>query len=410
MTAAIIDSSEESLALAAEALREGRLVAIPTETVYGLGANALNAEACANVYKVKGRPPTDPLICHVTSLEDAAVLWADDLTTEEQAVAKSLAKAFWPGPLTIVCRAAKNVPTVVTGGSGFVGVRVPNHPVAQRLISLAGVPVAAPSANTFGHVSPTTAQHVFDDLASRDPTLLIVDGGNCSVGIESTVVKVLSATAVEVLRRGRISVAQLKEAMGKTGVEVTVRDTRSKFKVTTEAMDGPGQLLTHYSPSVPTYLVTPVEIEQITAAGSDTFISSSVHSDMVASGVTASSVHIPIDEKGRSDQKVVVLDFGSLLKSVAIKLGSRAVYRSISATSDVEEACRNVFDALRWTESVAGASVVLAPFMSEFTAGAQFKDGDAELLFAVEDRLFRAASGRVVPLVTIPHAAMDAGV
>ena len=412
----IIPCDEQSLALAAERLRAGHLVALPTETVYGLGANALNDEACRNIYAVKGRPPTDPLICHVAEITEGAKLWSTE--GEENAACAALAtrlgSKLWPGPLTIVARAASHVAPAVTGGSGFVGVRIPDHPIALALLRAAAVPVAAPSANTFGHVSPTTALHVLEDLGSRDPQLRIVDGGASTIGIESTVIKIVSPTSIEVLRRGKVSVAEIKAVLAATpagegsAVTVTVRDTRTKYKVASEAMDGPGQLLTHYSPNVPSFLVTPAEVAQLLAPTASIAVSAgpSAHAPDAASAAAASgpSTLLSLQSSSSSgaasdaEKKIIIIDFGDMLRPIVEAhkgSSSRIVCRSLSALGSATEASHNVFDALRWTETIAGGAVVLLPFISEFPTDGPTVHDD-ELLFAVEDRLFRAASGRVV--------------
>jgi L-threonylcarbamoyladenylate synthase len=175
----------EGLAEAAERLRRGELVAFPTETVYGLGADARDADAVAKIFAAKGRPASNPLIVHVPDA-DAARALASDWTD----AAGRLAAAFWPGPLTLVVARAAVIPDIVTAGGGTVGLRVPSHPVARELLARAGVPVAAPSANRSEEVSPTTAAHVAESLGPYVPDLMILDGGPCAVGIESTVVDV----------------------------------------------------------------------------------------------------------------------------------------------------------------------------------------------------------------------------
>eukprot|EP00966_Prymnesium_polylepis_P260519 6017655-Prymnesium_polylepis.1 len=180
----------DSVSKAAAALREGQLCAFPTETVYGLGANALDAAACARIFEVKGRPRSDPLIVHVPSPEAAERLVR--LEPEGLALLRRLAESFWPGPLTLVAPACDELPVEVTSGSGFVGVRCPKHALAIELLREARVPVAAPSANRFGHVSPTRPEHVMDDLGAHAIFVLrqAADEGCCDVGIESTVLKV----------------------------------------------------------------------------------------------------------------------------------------------------------------------------------------------------------------------------
>jgi L-threonylcarbamoyladenylate synthase len=191
---------------AAELLQAGELVALPTETVYGLAANALNANAVAKVFAVKGRPPNNPLIVHVASVE-----MARRCVAEWPAVAQKLAHAFWPGPLTLVLPKAACVPSIVTAGGATVGVRWPSHPVIQAVIRACGFPLAAPSANRFAELSPTTAAHVQKSLGDRIP--LIVDGGQTPVGIESTVMD-LTERPPRLLRPGMIHAEALLAVTG----------------------------------------------------------------------------------------------------------------------------------------------------------------------------------------------------
>jgi L-threonylcarbamoyladenylate synthase len=193
---------EAAIAAAAQALREGRLVAFPTETVYGLGAAALNPRAIARVFAAKGRPTTHPLIAHVADEAGArgmAAAWPER--------ASRLARAFWPGPLTLIVARAVHVPAELTGGADSVAIRAPAHPVARALIAAFGAPVAAPSANRYQEISPTTAAHVAKSLG--DEVAMILDGGACERGIESTVVDVRGDTAI-VLRPGPIGVDALR--------------------------------------------------------------------------------------------------------------------------------------------------------------------------------------------------------
>ncbi|HXE14700.1 MAG TPA: L-threonylcarbamoyladenylate synthase, partial [Bryobacteraceae bacterium] len=192
--------TNQHLDRAAAILRRGGLVAFPTETVYGLGANALDREAILKIYAAKGRPATSPLIVHVASygmLADVAAEWPD--------AAQKLAERYWPGPLTLVVRKTDKIPDAVTAGLNTVGVRMPAHPLAKELIRRAGIPLAAPSANLFTQVSPTTAEHVREGLGDR--VEMILDGGPCTVGIESTVLS-LAGSAPILLRPGMVSLAE----------------------------------------------------------------------------------------------------------------------------------------------------------------------------------------------------------
>jgi L-threonylcarbamoyladenylate synthase len=220
---------------AAEVLRSGGLVAFPTETVYGLGADATNDDAVRRIFAVKGRPTDHPVIVH---LGDAAQL--DQWAASDSATARLLADAFWPGPLTVLVEGSPLVSSVVTGGRSSVGLRVPDHPVAQELLRAFGGGIAAPSANRFGRVSPTTAAHVLADLG--DEVDLILDGGSCRVGVESTIVDLTGERPV-VLRTGGVSLDRLAEVLGHE-VEIEVSSAPN-----TGGARAPGMLEAHYAPS-----------------------------------------------------------------------------------------------------------------------------------------------------------------
>jgi L-threonylcarbamoyladenylate synthase len=215
-------------------LRSGGLVAFPTETVYGLGADASNDAAVARVFSVKGRPTDHPLIVHLADSEQLGD-WAAIVTP----TARLLADAFWPGPLTLLVERSSSVSLAVTGGRSTVGLRVPDHPVARELLRAFGGGIAAPSANRFGRVSPTTAAHVVADLG--DDVDLVLDGGACRVGVESTIVD-LTAQIPVVLRTGGISIDRLEEVLGHV-VELHVGAEPSKG-----GARAPGMLEAHYAP------------------------------------------------------------------------------------------------------------------------------------------------------------------
>ena len=218
---------------AVELLGSGGLVAFPTETVYGLGANALDASAVAHIYHVKGRPPGNPLIVHVASIEQAK-----EVVREWPPIAQQLAEAFWPGPLTMVLPKAEHVPDLVTAGLDTVAVRFPAHPVARALIEMTGMPLAAPSANRYTGVSPTTAKHVIRSLGNMLD--LVIDGGPTDVGLESTVVSLVGSP--EVLRPGMIDLDDLSEV-----ADVQAHQERH-YVEDGEAAASPGLARKHYAP------------------------------------------------------------------------------------------------------------------------------------------------------------------
>jgi L-threonylcarbamoyladenylate synthase len=232
------------MARAAELLRAGGTVAFPTETVYGLGANALDAAAVAKIFAAKERPGWDPLIVHVEGREMLARVVAMTPTLKEKA--EALMGAFWPGPLTILLPRSAEVPDAVTAGRALVGVRTPAHPVARELIRRAAVPVAAPSANRFGGPSPTTAAHVLADLDGRIDAVL--DGGAASVGVESTV---LDLGARAIYRPGAVTAAMISSMIGEEVRVVTVAEGGA----TPEALPSPGMGIRHYAPRARVVLV-----------------------------------------------------------------------------------------------------------------------------------------------------------
>jgi L-threonylcarbamoyladenylate synthase len=231
-------TSRNEIARAAGLIRAGELVAFPTETVYGLGANALDPAAIDKIFAAKGRPPGSPLIVHVSSVE-----MARGLVREWPERAEKLARIFWPGPLTLVLPKQPHVPDRLTAGLDTVGVRMPAHPIAQELIREAGVPIAAPSANLFTELSPTTAQHVRDSLGER--VAMVLDGGRTTVGIESTVLSLVNSGAV-LLRPGMVTLQDIEAVIGPIQVLGAVAEG---------AHASPGLHQRHYSPKTPLILL-----------------------------------------------------------------------------------------------------------------------------------------------------------
>lgn len=238
----MLTDSEPDLRAAAAALSEGKLVAFPTETVYGLGANAYDSRALARVFEAKRRPAFDPLIVHIASLETLErIVDLGALPPEGRGRAEKAAAALWPGPLTLILPKREVVPDLATSGLPTVAVRFPAHPTALRLIELSTGAVAGPSANPFGYLSPTRASHVADQLGDRVD--FIIDGGPCAVGVESTVLD-LSSDVPRILRPGGTERERIEAALGP--VEL--------FDRTVATPTAPGQLPSHYSPRVPLYL------------------------------------------------------------------------------------------------------------------------------------------------------------
>lgn len=312
-----------SIEHAAEVLRAGGLIGMPTETVYGLAADALDPAAVAKVFEAKQRPSFDPLIVHVPSADKAEHLAVFDNT------ARRLAQAFWPGPMTLVLPRQRDtngnaiVPDLVTAGLDSVGVRVPNHPVALALLEVTGAPLAAPSANRFGSISPTAAQHVVDELDGK--VVAVLDGGSCERGLESTVVRVVEGVA-EVLRLGALPVEAIDKALG---TSVTVRPPSSSPGKGCEgaALPAPGMVDRHYAPGTPMRLVD--TMHDLTAA----------------------------DTIGR----VGLIGVGDLS---SIYSGFTAVH-SLSVSGDLTQAAANLFQTLREMDSFKLDRIIVIKALDE---------------------------------------------
>lgn len=236
-----LDPDDLSMALAAQVIIEGGLVAFPTETVYGLGANALNSEAVERIFKAKERPANDPIIVHIESMDQLPLI-AENIPP----VVEQLADAFWPGALTLVLNRSHLVPDIVTAGQDTVAVRMPAHPIAQSLIRKAGVPIAAPSANRFSRPSPTSAVHVMHDLTGRVDVVL--DGGSTHIGVESTIVD-LTKPVPTMLRPGGIALEELRQYLPSLAF-------RPQHILDTELAPSPGTMIKHYAPNADVLVYT----------------------------------------------------------------------------------------------------------------------------------------------------------
>ena len=243
MNTQLLTPSEETLSLAADIFRNGGLVAFPTETVYGLGANALDRNAVLSIFEAKGRPADNPLIVHIYNREQL------DPLCRIPDRAYSLMDAFWPGPLTVLCHKKPAVPDEVTAGLPTVAVRMPSHPVAREMLKVCGLPVAAPSANSSGRPSPTTAAHVWEDMNGKVP--LIIDGGMCDVGLESTVLDLCHGDPV-ILRPGGITREMISSVLN---CDVAVAGSVLRPLRENEAALSPGMRYRHYAPQAVVTLV-----------------------------------------------------------------------------------------------------------------------------------------------------------
>lgn len=310
-----------SIQQAAELLQTGEAVAIPTETVYGLAANSLNPDAVLKIFKVKNRPHFNPLIIHLPDWDAVR-----KYVTEIPVKAEVLARKFSPGPLTFLLKKAATIPDLVTAGSSKVAVRLPNHPMTRELLTMLDFPVAAPSANPFGYVSPTTAQHVLEGLDGKIPYIL--DGGPCQIGLESTIVD-FDNQQVIIRRKGGVAVEAIEEALGeKVLVQTGVEDHPV----------APGQLKSHYATSTPLYLVW----------------------------TNAQLAHF-------APAKTAVIAFGKNMDDVAAKHRFQ-----LSETADFDEAAKNLFSTMREADA-CGAEIILTRLLPETGLG-----------MAINDRLRRA--------------------
>jgi L-threonylcarbamoyladenylate synthase len=302
--------NHDDISRAADCLRRGGLVAFPTETVYGLGAHALDRAAVLRLFEAKGRPANDPLIVHVPAFDEIPALVA--VIPE---LAAPLAARFWPGPLTLVMRRAASVPLEVTAGLETVAVRVPAHPVARALLLAASIPVAAPSANLFSRPSPTRAAHVLDDLDGRID--MVVDGGPTEVGVESTVLD-LTVDPPAVLRPGAVSVEMLRTVIP------AVRPPRSTYAGDDEPMASPGLLSKHYAPRAPLtlYQGEPAPVHQTLIAAAR---------DAIAAGQRVGVLATVEDTPMLSGTPVVIAELGPEQDVVAIAAGLYAALRQLDA-------------------------------------------------------------------------------
>ena len=242
---AIFKATKENFSKAGELIKQGELVAFATETVYGLGANALSADACEKIFIAKERPHYDPLIVHIHDLDQLK-----SITAEIPPLAMKAAEKFWPGPLTMVLKKASCIPDLITANLDTVATRMPAHPVAQALLKAAGLPIAAPSANPFGYLSPTTAEHVEEQLGNKIP--MVLDGGECDCGVESTIID-FSQGQPKLLRHGGIPREELEKVCGPIALG----------KAVLEKPLAPGQLASHYAPKTPLLILKPGEVPQI---------------------------------------------------------------------------------------------------------------------------------------------------
>lgn len=336
------ETLEAELQEAGDIIARGGLVAFPTETVYGLGADALNPQAVKDIFLAKGRPQDNPLIVHISSRDQLEKI-VDEIPED----AETLMKAFWPGPLTILFAKSNDVPHETTAGLDTVAVRMPNHPLAQKLIECSGRPIAAPSANTSGKPSPTRAEHVIDDLDGKVDAIL--DGGSTGVGLESTVIDVSEGVAV-ILRPGGVTIEQLLEVIPNVRYDAALKDERV-------APRSPGQKYRHYSPKAKLELYSGEEEKVIEA------------------------VRARARELEDNGYKVGILTVDEHMDRYQAK-----VKQSMGRGSDLEDVARNLFDSLRAFDSF-DIDVIIGEGIEETGIGK-----------AIMNRLYKASGGSVVCL------------
>lgn len=368
--ALILTPTPQTIATAAEAIKRNAVIGMPTETVYGLAGNAFSLEALTQIFQTKERPTFDPLIVHVcldnptpslSELEQLHLVDGNALNTLARKRADVLIQKFWPGPLTLVLPKAPQVPDLVTSGLPSVAIRMPRHPVAQALIRECKTPLAAPSANRFGRISPTTASAVFNELGDRIE--LILDGGPCEVGVESTVIQLGTQGEVTLLRPGGISIQQLQEILLETGLtEIPVRTSTSS---PTQAASSPGMLDQHYAPSQPLILL-PATARKTSA---------SVFHQLCR--------HYSLKKMSKIGLLLISGNAESAAQYFSSMTGAPTLARSLSPSGDLAEAARNLFAELRFLDQ-AQVDVI-------FSEHCLIQDG---LGHAIEDRLARAALKR----------------
>ena len=378
----ILPPTPDGLAQAASALMAGEVVGIPTETVYGLAGDAFQTEALAKIFEAKGRPTRDPLILHVPVPEvgiaagwpDGAsarlVAWGvvdgDRLTDASRAVVDQLARQFWPGPLTLILPRGPRVPMLATSGLDTVAVRAPSHPVTQALLRAVRVPLAAPSANRFGRISPTTAAHVLDELGGRIP--LILDGGAATVGVESTVIQVKPDGTLSCLRPGGIP----QEALLSDGA--TASPPPSSYDLG-GALPSPGMMESHYAPAHPLYLL-PAPVASLSTEVLRGAIEGGQATHRGDGGVGLLLQGGPNWEEAKARVARAL--------AIAPEAGHIAACIILAPEGEAQEAARHLFGALRTLDQSAAVAWILAEPPKE--AGG--------LWTAIRDRLQRAAAPR----------------
>lgn len=373
---------DEELMEAAQVLRGGGLVAFPTETVYGLGGNGLDEDAAEKIYRAKGRPSDNPLILHIAAMEEL-----EPLVEDIPEGARRLAARFWPGPLTMIFPKSKIVPYGTTGGLDTVAVRMPADPTARRLIALAGVPVAAPSANTSGRPSPTTADHVWQDMEGKID--LLVDGGPVGIGLESTIVDV-SGPVPAILRPGAITREMVEEVLGTVEVDPAVAGPMAEGT----APKAPGMKYKHYAPKGELTLVRLKEetVRELRRPGSTLYVQ--VQSALAAFGMSLGRPFAQLDLESfymarKVDEAARQMEQTGASVGVICTDETMAVYktclkRSIGKRAQADTVAHNLYGVLREMDDLGVQYIYSESFVQD------------HLGFAVMNRLDKAAGHRIL--------------
>jgi L-threonylcarbamoyladenylate synthase len=353
MKTIVVSPSASTISMAAEIIRKEGLVGMPTETVYGLGGAAFSETAVAGIFDCKERPSFDPLIVHVaidissstpatTQLDDLQLIESTKLSSHATTISELLIKCFWPGPLTLVLPKKFRVPDLVTSGLQTIAIRMPSHPIARALIEASETPLAAPSANRFGRISPTRAAHVLAELEGRIE--LIIDGGQSEIGVESTVVSVGTDGELTLLRPGGVSKEEIEN--------ITGEQVRSPAKPTHAAQASPGMGESHYAPRK-SMILLPVAFERL----ADQYWKQLERSAEESYALLAFS--------GEAE---------SLSRLFQAKTGKRALTSVLSKSGNLSEAARNLFAQMRHLDSTAAELILAEPPPTEVGLGHAIKD------------------------------------
>ena len=373
--ASVLEPTDENIKKCAEEILKGGIVGMPTETVYGLAASAFNVSACEKIFQYKGRPLSDPLIVHVSSMEMAHTITQLDTETEE--LFTILSKHFWPGPLTIVLKANPDlIDKKLIAGGDSVGIRFPIHEIAQKFIKACGVPIAAPSANKFCHISPVNPYHVYEDF--KEFPVMILNGGVCTFSMESTVIKITKEKII-MFRMGAVSPDDIKKVLYKIDKykDFPIECLAKKIKVpshvikemssgkqdnsTTINQEAPGQFLKHYSPKLETFLYS----------GEDC---------------------VDYVKEINLNDKIVFIDYmGILYSKFGNKVSNKANYLELSQTGNSKEVMKNFYDFLHKAEAIPNMNTIVICDLDKYMEENEHK-------LTLLDRMWKAASFKKVKI------------